>query len=75
MPGSQLTQLRSALSASGLNRKSTSKKDRKSFKKGGARETDREKTLARLEGIRKSLNKFDEVETKVGFIRLEIYCS
>ena len=66
MPGSQLTQLKSALTSAGLNRKTASKKDRKSFKKGGARETDRAKTLAKLEGIRKSLNKFDTLETKVG---------
>ena len=66
MPASQLTQLKTALTSAGLNRKTTSKKDRKAFKKGGARETDRAKTLARLEGIRKSLNKFDELATKVG---------
>ncbi|ORX39879.1 nucleolar protein 14 [Kockovaella imperatae] len=64
MPASQLTQLKSALSTAGLNRKSTSKKDKKAFKKGGSRETDRAKTLARLESIQKSLNKFDELETR-----------
>ena len=66
MAGSQLTQLKSAISSAGLNRKSHSKKDKKAFKKGGAREVDRAKTLAKLEDIRKSLNKFDERETRVG---------
>jgi len=66
MAGSQLTQLKTALSSAGLNRKNTSKKDKKAFKKGGARETDRAKTLAKLEDIRKNLNKFDVRETKVG---------
>jgi nucleolar protein 14 len=66
MGGSQLTQLKSALSSAGLNRKTASKKDKKAWKKGGARESDRGKTLAKLEDIRKSLNKFDERETRVG---------
>jgi nucleolar protein 14 len=65
MAGSQLTQLKSALSSAGLNRKTTSKKDKKAFKKGGARETDRAKTAAKLEDIRKNLNKFDQKETRV----------
>jgi hypothetical protein len=65
MPASQLSQLKSALTSSGLNRKNTSKKDKKAFKKGGSREVDRQKTLAKLEDIRKGLNKFDERETKV----------
>lgn len=65
MPASQLTQLKAALTTSGLNRKATSKKDNKAFKKGGARETDRAKTLQRLEDIRRGLNRFDERETKV----------
>ncbi len=65
MPASQLSQLKAALTTAGLNRKSASKKDKKGFKKGGARETDRAKTLQRLEDIRRGLNKFDERETKV----------
>lgn len=65
MAGSQLTQLKSALSSAGLNRKSASKNDKKQWKKGGARETDRAKTFNKLEDIRKSLNKFDVRETKV----------
>jgi nucleolar protein 14 len=65
MGGSQLTQLKTALNSAGLNRKQSSKKDKKAFKKGGAREVDRVKTLAKLEDIRKNLNKFDERETKV----------
>lgn len=65
MGGSQLTQLKSALSSAGLNRKTASKKDKKAWKKGGARETDRGKTMAKLDEIRKSLNKFDERETRV----------
>ena len=65
MAGSQLTQLKTALTSAGLNRKNSSKKDKKAFKKGGARETDRAKTLAKLEDIRKNLNKFDVRETKV----------
>jgi hypothetical protein len=66
MPSSQLSQLKAALSSAGVNRKSTSKKDKKAWKKGGAREVDRAKTTAKLEDIRKSLNKFDVRETKVG---------
>ena len=65
MGGSQLTQLKTALSSAGLNRKTASKKDKKQWKKGGSRETDRGKTMAKLEDIRKSLNKFDERETRV----------
>jgi hypothetical protein len=68
MPASQLAQLKAALSGAGLDRKSHSKKDKKAFKKGGARETDRAKTLQKLEDIRKGLNKFDERETKVGSV-------
>jgi nucleolar protein 14 len=68
MAGSQLTQLKSALSSAGLNRKSASKNDKKQWKKGGARETDRAKTFSKLEDIRKSLNKFDVRETKVCFV-------
>jgi hypothetical protein len=66
MPASQLSQLKAAITSSGLNRKNTSKKDKKAFKKGGSREVDRQKTLAKLDDIRKGLNKFDERETKVG---------
>jgi nucleolar protein 14 len=66
MPSSQLSQLKAALSSAGVNRKSTSKKDKKAWKKGGAREVDRAKTAAKLEDIRKGLNKFDVRETKVG---------
>ena len=65
MPTSQLSQLKAALTTAGLSRKSSSKKDRKAFKKGGVRETDRAKTLQRLQEIRIGLNKFDERETKV----------
>ncbi len=71
MPASQLSQLKAALTGAGLNRKSTSKKDKKAFKKGGARETDRQKKFDKLDDIRKGLNKFDERETKVGTIRLQ----
>ncbi len=78
MPASQLSQLKAALTTAGLNRKSTSKKDKKAFKKGGARETDQGKTLQRLEEIRRGLNKFDEQETKVcilldgGYVLIEL---
>ncbi|WVQ71682.1 hypothetical protein IAR50_001223 [Cryptococcus sp. DSM 104548] len=65
MAPSQLAQLKSALSSAGLNRQSHSKKDKKAFKKGGARETDRQKKIDKLDEIRRSLNKFDERETKV----------
>jgi nucleolar protein 14 len=65
MPASQLSQLKAALSSAGLNRKTTSKKDKKAWKKGGVREVDRAKSLAKLEDIRKGLNKFDERETRV----------
>ena len=65
MAGSQLAQLNAALSSAGLNRASTSKKEKKVFKKAGAREVDRAKKLDRLDEIRKSLNKFDVRETKV----------
>lgn len=65
MAGSQLTQLKTALTSAGLNRKTASKKDKKAWKKGGARETDRNKTLAKFEDIRKNLNKFDQKETRV----------
>lgn len=65
MPSSQLSQLKSALNSTGLGRKSYSKKEKKAFKKGGGREADKAKTLARLEEIRKGLNKFDVRETKV----------
>lgn len=65
MPGSQLTQLKTALGSAGLGRQSTSKKDRKAFKKGGARDTDRAKQFQKLEEIKRGLNKFDERETKV----------
>lgn len=64
MAGSQLSQLKTALSSAGLGRKSYSKKEKKAFKKGGARETDRAKTLKKLEDIRSGLNKFDQRETK-----------
>lgn len=65
MAGSQLTQLKSALTNAGLGRKSFSKKEKKAFKKGGARESDRAKTLQKLEDIKRGLNKFDHTETKV----------
>ncbi|TYJ55430.1 hypothetical protein B9479_003933 [Cryptococcus floricola] len=65
MAPSQLAQLKSALSSAGLNRQSHSKKDKKAFKKGGARETDRQKKIDKLDEIRRNLNKFDERETKV----------
>lgn len=65
MPASQLSQLKSALAGAGLDRKTYSKKEKKAFKKGGARETDRAKTLQKLEEIRKGLNKFDQRETRV----------
>ena len=65
MPASQLSQLKAALNTAGLNPKSTPKKDKKAFKRGGARETDRAKTLQRLDDIRRGLNKFDEREIKV----------
>lgn len=65
MAGSQLSQLKAALTGAGLSRKSYSKKEKKAFKKGGARETDRAKTLKKLEDIRTGLNKFDQKETKV----------
>jgi hypothetical protein len=65
MAGSQLTQLKSALTNAGLGRKSFSKKEKKAFKKGGARETDRAKTLQKLEDIKRGLNKFDHTETRV----------
>ncbi|WVQ78276.1 hypothetical protein IAT38_000361 [Cryptococcus sp. DSM 104549] len=65
MAPSQLSQLKSALNSAGLNKKSHSKKEKKAFKKGGARETDRAKKIDKLEEIRKSLNKFDERETRV----------
>lgn len=67
MPASQLTQLKAALTSAGLNRKSASKKDKKTYKKGGARETDRTKKQQKLDDIRRGLNKFDEKETKVTF--------
>lgn len=67
MPASQLSQLKAALSGAGLDRKSVSKKDKKAFKKGGARETDRQKKFDKLDDIRKGLNKFDERETKVSW--------
>lgn len=67
MPASQLTQLKNSLSAAGLNRRSNSKNDKKAFKKGGVKEVDRQKTLSRLEDIRKGLNKFDERETRVRY--------
>ncbi|WWC61126.1 uncharacterized protein I303_103705 [Kwoniella dejecticola CBS 10117] len=65
MAPSQLSQLKAALSSAGLNNKSYSKKEKKAYKKGGAREIDRAKKTDRLEEIRRSLNKFDERETKV----------
>nr|ODN95149.1 nucleolar protein 14 [Cryptococcus depauperatus CBS 7855] len=65
MAPSQLSQLKSALSNAGISRKTYSKKEKKAYKKGGARETDRQKKFDKLEEIRKSLNKFDERETKV----------
>jgi nucleolar protein 14 len=65
MPASQLSQLKAAITNSGLNKKNISKKDKQAFKKGGSREVDRQKTLAKLEDIRKGLNKFDERETKL----------
>ncbi|WVF72153.1 hypothetical protein IAT40_006965 [Kwoniella sp. CBS 6097] len=65
MAPSQLSQLKSALSSAGLNKKNHSKKEKKAFKKGGARETDRAKKLDKLEEIRRNLNKFDERETKL----------
>jgi nucleolar protein 14 len=65
MPASQLSQLKAALTGAGLDRKSVGKKDKKTFKKGGARETDRQKKFDKLDDIRKGLNKFDEKETKV----------
>lgn len=65
MPASQLSQLKAALTNSGLDRKSISKKDKKTFKKGGARETDRQKKFDKLDDIRKGLNKFDEKETRI----------
>ena len=65
MPASQLSQLKAALQGAGLNRKTASKKDKKAFKKGGAREVDRQKKFDKLDEIRKNLNKFDERETKV----------
>jgi nucleolar protein 14 len=68
MAGSQLTQLKSALTNAGLGRKSFSKKEKKAFKKGGARETDRAKTFQKLEEIKRGLNKFDHTETKVSCI-------
>ncbi|WRT67141.1 uncharacterized protein IL334_004107 [Kwoniella shivajii] len=65
MAPSQLSQLKAALSSAGLNKKNHSKKEKKAYKKGGARETDRAKKLDKLEEIRRNLNKFDERETKV----------
>ncbi|AFR93321.2 nucleolar protein 14 [Cryptococcus neoformans C23] len=65
MAPSQLAQLKAALNTAGLSRKTHSKKDKKAYKKGGARETDRAKKLEKLEEIRKNLNKFDERETRV----------
>ncbi|WWC90039.1 uncharacterized protein L201_004969 [Kwoniella dendrophila CBS 6074] len=65
MAPSQLSQLKAALSSAGLNNKNYSKKEKKAYKKGGARETDRAKKLDKLEEIRRNLNKFDERETKV----------
>jgi nucleolar protein 14 len=65
MPASQLSQLKAALSTAGLNNKSHSKKDKKAFKKGGAREIDRQKKFDKLDEIRKNLNKFDQRETTV----------
>ncbi|WVR05233.1 hypothetical protein IAU60_002245 [Kwoniella sp. DSM 27419] len=65
MAPSQLAQLKTALSSAGLNKKNFSKKEKKAFKKGGARETDRAKKLDKLEEIRRNLNKFDERETKL----------
>lgn len=65
MPASQLSQLKAALTGAGLNRKNTGKKEKKAFKKGGSRETDRQKKFDKLEQIRRGLNKFDERETKV----------
>ncbi|OCF35452.1 nucleolar protein 14 [Kwoniella heveanensis BCC8398] len=65
MAPSQLAQLKSALSSAGLNKKNFSKKEKKAFKKGGAREIDRAKKLDKLEEIRRNLNKFDERETKL----------
>lgn len=65
MAPSQLAQLKAALNTAGLSRETHSKKDKKAYKKGGARETDRAKKLEKLEEIRKNLNKFDERETRV----------
>ncbi|WWD15917.1 hypothetical protein CI109_100341 [Kwoniella shandongensis] len=65
MAPSQLSQLKSALNSAGLSRTNHSKKEKKAYKKGGARETDRAKKLDKLEEIRRNLNKFDERETKV----------
>ncbi|BEJ18214.1 hypothetical protein CspHIS471_0704910 [Cutaneotrichosporon sp. HIS471] len=65
MAPSQLAQLKAALSSGGLNRKSQSKKSKKSGgKKGGAQEVDRAKKIAKLDEIRARFNKFDERETR-----------
>jgi nucleolar protein 14 len=65
MAPSQLAQLKAALSSSGLNRKSQSKKSKKSGgKKGGAQDVDRAKKMVKLDEIRARFNKFDERETR-----------
>ncbi|CAK9782291.1 Nop14-like protein [Cutaneotrichosporon oleaginosum] len=65
MAPSQLAQLKAALSTSGLNRKTQSKKSKKSGgKKGGAQDVDRAKKMAKLDEIRARFNKFDERETR-----------
>lgn len=70
MGGSQLTQLKAALSSAGLGRKTHSKKEKKEWKKGGAREVDRVKQAAKLDEIRRGLNKFDVRETKASSLLL-----
>ena len=60
--GSQLSQLKSAISSAGLSRKDTGKGKKKKSTLG---ETDKEKRTKKLQQIQRSLNPFDVKTTKL----------
>ena len=61
--GSQLTQLKSALTQAGLNRQPPSGKKRK--RAGASKETDKDKKAQKLQEIHRKLNPFDVKVTKL----------
>lgn len=61
--GSQLSQLKSALSQAGLNRQPSSSKKRK--RASSSRETDKDKKAQKIQEIQRKLNPFDVKVTKL----------